>query len=1301
LKTLLRHTRRAALHLLLAALIALALSLSVLRLWLLPKVAEFRAPIAAQVGALIGEQVRIDSLAARLRGFHPEIRIDGFHILDPQGQPAVRFATVRLDLDTFRTLLAGEPRFNRVEVIGPKFSLRREKDGSIAVAGLSAGGRKPPAWLLADGDVGLLGVEADWQDLQSGAPPTPLGRMNVWLHNTRNQHRLSATLALPAGLGQSLRLGLDARGDVFHPDGWRGKLYLEGHGIDLARWADLLPPARFGVRAGSADVRLWLDWRQGAAQSVAGDFSLRAPVLTHRPDQHTEHRLALHSLASRFSWEDRPDGWRLDLAGFRPDLQNPWPDTRLAVEISQKPDGALSSLSAATSHLELGDIGTVLHSLALPDGDASATLRTLVPRGTLGNARLFYSAAAPMGERLALCGRFRDVGVNAWQAVPGFSGMSGRACGTDAQGHATLTAVPGQLSLPALGIKRAMQLFEFRAEAAWQQSGVDWTLDVPAFALRNADLAAQGRSHLILPKAAGASPRLDLETRLSHVDAAALRHYMPTAVVPDASRWVERALNRGRVTRADVVYKGPTAAFPFRKGEGVFRADVTAEDIRVDYQPGWEPLTQATALAVFQGPSVAIGLSRGRIGAGHIVEAHGVIDDLLVDRTDLHITGQVRAGVADALDFLIHSPLRKTPERLSKFVSASGNADIALKMLIPLGDDKAASQVDGTATFHGATLRVNALEVAAEHLEGPLRFTQDGLSAQGLRASLLGEAALIDLTTGSSEVKLDIRGKAAAAALGKAFPAKLWDQARGAADFRLALGLPKTLDAKSAPIRLALNSDMNGMALDLPAPLGKPAAESRPLAVQASFRADGDVPLQLAYGADLRAGLRLADAGDGLRLASGAVALGVPLPPENPAPGVAVDLRLAELDLGPWRRWMEEHLPEGGGAGSLRSLRGQVGKLSWDGTALGRLALDAAREKNQWRGSLDSDYAKGNLTATVDAIQADLDRLKLPDKLADTAKPATPAPPAAPRDDPDPATVPGLRLRAKHVLWKNADLGPLEVDTERRAHGMVIRAFNIKTRTHQLEIRGHWTRTPTRAASTHLEGKLHIDSLGEFLAATGKGGDVRDTPTDAQFTLDWPGAPHRYAASNLAGEVKITLGKGGLLNVEPGLGRLIGMLNLQSLWRRLSFDFTDMFGKGLAYDGIAGTFRLGGGQAVTEGFLIDAVSARIIIGGRAGLVSQDLDQTVAVIPRTTVALPIAGVLAGGPAVGAAVLVAQQLVGEEIDSIAATHYAVQGSWDNPTITRIHHDHMPLDVLDQAWSGVKNLSGFAGQQEEQNK
>ncbi len=1319
MKRLYCFTHRATLRFLLFSLVALALFLSALRLWLLPKAPAFRQSLQDRISALIGERVQIDTLTARLQGFHPEISISGFHILDPEGRSVIHFASIRLSLDPFRTLVSGEPMFSRVEVIGSKFSLRRKEDGAIAIVGLTATDR-PPAWLLADGRIDLLDAEIDWQDLRSSGPPLPLGRVDLHLRNTSGRHRLSADFSLPQGLGRSLRLIVDGEGNPFEAATRQASLYLEGHAINLALLTRALPPSPFGFQAGAADAKIWIRWRQGAPQSAAGEVAFMGPIFAYQPDGHTEHRLALKTIGGRFSWRHQSDGWRLDLGHFRPTLHHPWPDTRLAVRVHRQPDGTLSTLSAAASHLDLGDLGSALDVLPVRAGELGSALRALAPKGTLTEARFFYAPAAPRGNRLALCGRVQDLAAAGWRGTPGFSGLEGEICGTDGAGLASLSAAPGSLNLATWGLTRPIPLTNLHATLNWRQTDTDWVLEAPSLSVRNSELASQGRIRIILPKQPEASPFIDLKARLTDVEVTAIRHYLPSGLIPNMAEWAEQALVGGHLSRLDILLHGYTADFPFYRSEGVFEAEIDAEGVAARFHPAWPPVIQTDAHLEFRGLGATIDMQRGRIGKGEIVEAHAAIEDLYRDPR-LILTSRIHAEVTDTLDYLAHSPLRRIPERLGKFVSASGDLDIALNLTAPLGGKPGETAVDGVASFREAALRVDALDLAIENLQGPLHFSRAGFSADGLEARFLGQPAVVGVRQEGDEVGIEMHGKASIAALQKSFPADFWRYARGAADYRLELRLPDTLEAQSGPVRVALSSDLAGIALELPPPFSKPESIVRPLAIETSFQIGGKIPMQLAYGQDFLAQLRFSSPNRNLRLEGGDIVLGQVAPTvvkaralgpsgflhsgtppksgTNQAPlsdGFRITARLNEFDASAWWRWWRDRPTNGFGEGQLRELHLQVGKLAWNEADLGPFALDLGGDNGLWQGRIRGAYTEGRVSAAPDLIRFDLDSLELPDTWHRLVSASGTAPPTR-ENELDPAVIPNLQLQVKRLFRKNADLGTLELDTERRAHGMIVKTLTVTAKNHRLELHGNWTRTPSRPASTHLEGKVQIDSLGEFLAAQGRSGEVRGTPADLNFTLDWPGAPYRFSAATIAGTVKLSLGKGGLLNIEPGLGRVIGMLNLNSLWRRLTFDFSDLFGKGLAYDDVAGTFRIGDGQAFTEGFLINAVSAKILVSGRIGLVARDLDQIVTVIPHTTAALPIAGALAGGPVVGAAVYVAQQLIGEKVDSITATHYAVQGGWDNPSITRIH-GNLPLDVLDRAWRGVKDLSGFGPKQEE---
>jgi uncharacterized protein YhdP len=193
-----------------------------------------------------------------------------------------------------------------------------------------------------------------------------------------------------------------------------------------------------------------------------------------------------------------------------------------------------------------------------------------------------------------------------------------------------------------------------------------------------------------------------------------------------------------------------------------------------------------------------------------------------------------------------------------------------------------------------------------------------------------------------------------------------------------------------------------------------------------------------------------------------------------------------------------------------------------------------------------------------------------------------------------------------------------------------------------------------------------------MLAAFGSAGSVSGGETQGTIDANWSGSPAEFALAKLEGNVALQIGKGRLLNVEAGAGRLFGLLNITGLRRRLTLDFSDVFAKGFAFDSIDGKLKLQDGDAYTDDLVIDGPAARIEVSGRTGLAKRDYDQLVTVIPHAQSTLPLAGAIAGGPAVGAALLLADKLLGRQMEGLTSFtryQYTVTGGWDEPTFTPV--------------------------------
>jgi uncharacterized protein YhdP len=135
------------------------------------------------------------------------------------------------------------------------------------------------------------------------------------------------------------------------------------------------------------------------------------------------------------------------------------------------------------------------------------------------------------------------------------------------------------------------------------------------------------------------------------------------------------------------------------------------------------------------------------------------------------------------------------------------------------------------------------------------------------------------------------------------------------------------------------------------------------------------------------------------------------------------------------------------------------------------------------------------------------------------------------------------------------------------------------------------------------------------------------------------------------------------------VGRLLGLVSLTELPRRLTLDFGDVFGKGLAFDSITGDFKLANGNATTDNLVIAGSAANISVTGRTGLRAKDYDQQMLVVPHVGNSLPLVGAVVGGPIGAAAGFAVQGLLGKGLNQAASARYRVTGSWDNPVMTLV--------------------------------
>ena len=144
------------------------------------------------------------------------------------------------------------------------------------------------------------------------------------------------------------------------------------------------------------------------------------------------------------------------------------------------------------------------------------------------------------------------------------------------------------------------------------------------------------------------------------------------------------------------------------------------------------------------------------------------------------------------------------------------------------------------------------------------------------------------------------------------------------------------------------------------------------------------------------------------------------------------------------------------------------------------------------------------------------------------------------------------------------------------------------------------------------------------------------------------------------------------------LCKLLGILSMQSLPRRISLDFRDIFSEGLAFDEIVGAVKVSKGVASTDNLRIIGPAARINMSGQTDLARETQALRVKVTPQLSDSLSVAGALLGGPVAGVAAFIAQKFLKDPLNQIASYEYDITGTWVDPVVAKIERPQQDTEV-----------------------
>jgi uncharacterized protein (TIGR02099 family) len=1272
LRRRLRLTRRYTSYALALGVVVVALVVGALS-QVLPLVQRQPQQVEAWLSSRAGQPVHFDAMRTEWTRRGPLLRLQGLRIGARDG---VRVGEAEVLVAMYSGLLPGRS-LTELRLRNLALTLLRADDGSWSVQGLPTTGHGDPLDALRRlGELQVVGGQ-----LQVHAPGlgvnTTLPRIDLRLRVNGGRLRAGGRAWIDTS-----RAPVTAVVDFDRSSG-DGTAYAAAAPAELGAWSPLLKAAGVQLAAAEGRAQAWADLRAHRIVAVTTQADLgqvRLRGIGGASSAAAVPMVAWDRLQANVRWRSTAEGWRLDA-----------PLLRVTAGGKVRPMDGLT-VAGGRRFAVIGhnlDATPLLAVLSLTDRIEPGLRRWL--RGAKPSLRLGQlQVVGEQGGPVQAQGRLDELAFASVAGSPGLSGLQGEFDG-DADG-VRLRPNPSALlrfDWPSgFGVLHEVRL---AGDIVGWREGSGWQVGTAALRVQAQDYAANVRGSMTF-QADGTRPRLELAAQLDDAPVpVAKKFWIHSKMSQRAIDWLNMALAGGTVSGGTGLVSGDLDDWPFKHQEGRFEARGHIRDGVIRFQPDWPQMEKVDADVAFiangfelQGKGEVAGVAVDRLDAGIADFAEG----------QLSVRAHTGSDASRLLAMLRQSPLHKSYGETLDNLVASGPTDTSFDLLLLLHGGTG-GHLKGQVALQGAKLADKRWNLAFDQVQGQASYSSDGFAAEGLSVRHNGNPGTLDLRAGAP---VKDPAQAFEASFSSLLEAKdLFDRApqmewlrpyvQGASQWQVGVSLPRVQPGQPAPAsHLRLDSDLVGTTLGLPAPLDKPKERALPTRVDVSLPlGSGEVDVAFGQLVALKAVTRGEQTGVRVAMGSDRVS------EAPPAHGLVVSGHTESLDAMDWIALARGGKDDGSASLPLQQVDVQADRLLLIGGVFAQTRLRLKPQAEQINVQLDGPSLQGSLqvpNADGAVVRGDLQRLHwqsaaAPDAATDNAAAddsasrtgalaqTLPEPQRRAVDEVDPANIPPLALDVADLQLGKLNLGKAVLRTRRLTDGLQLDQLQLHSADQDIALTGAW-RGKGETATTRLSARLDSRNLGDLVRDLGFGGQLRAGEGELLLDAGWPGAPTAFKLASLEGTLKVAARNGQLLEVEPGAGRVLGLLSVAQLPRRLMLDFRDFFSKGFAFNRVDGQVRFGNGQAQTDKVRIEGPAADIDIRGAADLRQQQFDQTIDVHPKSGNLLTVVGAVAGGP-VGAAVgAAANAVLAKPLGELGARTYRVTGPWKDPKVEVVDRD-----------------------------
>ena len=1237
-------------------LVLLAMVISLAR-YFMPSLDQYEQQITDLIAKELQLDVKFGSFAGDWYRLGPAIKVTDIVLSSHTGEIVTQIDTLYISFNLLTSITQRQLVPAYLNVIGLELDL--DQKYLIGQEGSPKDHHFVLDLLKQYSNITIRRSQINFKDIHGNNTPVYLRRLV--LSRTGKSHQLDVMLNL---LNHPTRFEMVAKisGDLAKPENLAVNGYLKVDNAVIDNYLKSYHFKGYGLEDGLVDMDAWIDWRDGQLQSLQAEVNLQQ--LQVQSSQNLV--LKPFDIQGAFLWERQsPDEWTLSSHDLRLGID----ELELMPLVTQfKLTQNAQAYQFVADKIILGNVTQALLWTGYLPEQKQQLLIELAPHGDFDKVKLNWQ-----GNHWEAGLRFNQLTYQAVEDIPGARDLSGELMATQSTGKVSFSSTDTQVDYTAL-FPYPMLFSSITGDIAWQNQDEVWEFKSDNLVLENQN--EQIKTDFVVKAGKTMDTHVDANVLIPQLMSTHLYNYLPvTELSSELAQWFKTSMGQGQLEQITMKTYGPYKDFPyFDEGNGIFRLHMTMQDLAINFDPDWPKLEKASGQLLFSGRNVEIDLDKAEIFQTEILGLSGHIGLPAIGTSWLKIHGEAVTQAQNAVALINATPLRETLGHNLDMFAFNMPLTVTLDLDIPLDSETDETQVKGVAQVSEGDITLKDWQINFSNIHGIFSFTQHGIESQGIHADLLGKPVIMTMTPRmkGSEYLTDwqLQGGASVTDMVNYFPSSLWNYVTGESQFSAHF---TTGMNTSGGFDFVVASDLKGIEINLPAPLGKTKESLAPMRYTTTVGHPTHMQMRLEYNKIIDGIFQFTEKENTSKLTGGRVKLGSALDTLEVPAGIIVTGSLPSFSYDIWDEFIaankkqastpqEKNTAYDQVLQQIKQINVTINELDVFHFPLHKAQVNITQGKNQWLLNLKSRDWGGKIA--IPKQDEGIIALNLDYCFWDNTQHVED------KSVLDPRTIPALTFSCMDFTYDQKKLGQVKFNLVPEGSGLKLQQVSMTRVNDAITANGHWWVEQDKQ-NTEFTGHLDSNALDKTLALVDIKSTILGSKTKVDFDLAWPGDPFDFALASLNGKLDINLSKGVLVDVNPGFGRILSLLSIQSLERRLRLDFSDVFKKGFSFDTITALVNVKNGMAHSDNLLMKAPAAEMKMKGDVNLATKQLDLRAIVTTHITSSLPIAATIASGGnpivgAIGVGVWAADKIVKSQAGDMLGTTYHVTGTWEKPIV-----------------------------------